>query len=264
MNARTQFRRALGTTFAVHVLSTAVAAWAALELGGALVGAASPHPFVAEGFAHGGPIAPETLATFGKHAFGPLFLALGAMLAAYGLASIPLSLIWLGAMQGETAWRRLPRQLLRAVGAAIVLWVPLAIVAGGLAVALPLSWHFAFEGDVDPRLHDLGCLAALLPALAVAARWSSWADHVRASIAIDLPVFAALKAGWRAGATAEYLLFLLAAAILFGGSVAVAGLPLGWLFAQFLALGRTYLRAGWWARAQARAMRLADDLPSSA
>ena len=40
MNARTQFRRALGTTFAVHVLSTAVAAWAALELGGALVGAA--------------------------------------------------------------------------------------------------------------------------------------------------------------------------------------------------------------------------------
>jgi hypothetical protein len=252
-----RFRRALGTTFLVHVVTALVAAVAAFSVSRALVGSAGPHPFFAEGFARGAPIAPETLATFGEHALGPLFLAGLGLLALQALVALPVSLLWLGAMTGEDGvLRRWPRHVLRGVGASVVLLVPLVLVAG-LTVLLPALWHLAFDAESDPRVHDLGVLAAMLPGAAAAVRWASWSDHTRAAIALDASIGASLRAGFRAGATTEYVVSSLLALGLFGLGVWLSGVPsLGLALAQLAALARTFVRAFWLARAQNRVARV--------
>jgi hypothetical protein len=252
-----RFRRALGTTFLVHVVTALVAALAALSVSRALVPAAGPHPFFDEGFARGAPLAPETLATFGEHAFGPLFLGWLGVLALQALVALPVSLLWLGAMTGEPGFvRRWPRHVLRGVGATVVLLFALVLVAG-LTVLLPVLWHLAFDAESDPRVHDLGVLAAMLPGAAAAVRWASWSDHTRAAIALDAGIGDAIRAGFRAGATTEYLLFAFLALALFGLGVWASGIgSLALLLAQLAALARTFVRAFWLARAQARVARV--------
>jgi len=251
-----RFRRALVRAVLSPAVTALVAAVAALSVSRALVGSAGPHPFFTEGFARGALLAPETLATFGEHALGPLFLAWFALLALQALVALPVSLIWLGVMAGEDGFlRRWPRHVLRGVGASVVLLVPLVLV-GGLTVLLPVLWHLAFDAESDPRVHDLGVLAATLPGLAAALRWASWSDHTRAAIALDASIGTSLRAGFRAGATAEYVAWALCALVLFGLGVWLAGLPLGLALAQLAALARTFVRAFWLARAPPRRARM--------
>lgn len=261
-----RFRRALGVTFAVHVVTALVAAIAALSVSRALVAAAGPQPFFAEAFTRGAPIAPETLATFGEHALGPLLLGWLGVLALQTIVGLPISLLWLGAMAGDArapssprpasprSFRRLLRQVLRAVGASVVLLVPLVVVAG-LTIALPILWHLAFEEEIDPRVRDFGVLFALLPGMAATARWASWSDHTRAAVSLDASVGASLRVGFRAGGTGEYVVVTLVALVLFGLGVVSSGLAMGLVLAQLTALARTFVRAFWLARAQSRVAR---------
>ena len=265
-----RFRRALGVTFAVHVVTALVAAIAALSVSRALVAAAGPQPFFAEAFSRGAPVAPETLATFGAHALGPLLLGWLGVLALQTIVGLPISLLWLGAMAGDAhptpgptsrrptslgLLRRLPRQVLRAVAASVVLLVPLVLVAG-LTIALPILWHLAFDDEIDPRVHDFGVLFALLPGMAATARWASWSDHTRAAVSLDASVGPSLRVGFRAGGTGEYFVVTLVALALFGLGVVSSGLTLGLVLAQLAALARTFVRAFWLARAQSRVARL--------
>lgn len=256
---RPRFLRALGVTLGVHIVSTLVAGALASTWSSGLVTAAGPHPFVGEGFAHGAPIAPETLATFGEHALGPLVLALFGVLALEALVAVPLQLFWLGTMAGAPL-SRLPRDVARAIGASVMLLLAWVLV-GGLLIALPFAWHLAFDSEIDPRIHDLGLLASLVPGLAAHARWSSWHDHTRAAISLDARPFRALRLGWRAGSAAEYVAFVLVAWVLFGVSLelSASGLAAAAL-AQGLVLGRTYARAMWLARAQSRVASF-DEAP---
>lgn len=251
-----RFRRALGVTFAVHVLGAAVSFAGAYAVARAFVVTAGPHPFFAEGFRHGAPLAPETLAAFGRDTLGPLLLAGFGMLALQALAGVPLSLVWLGVMRGAVgSLRQLPRQIARALAGGFVASLAFSLVAG-LLVSLPMLWHLAFRAEVDPRLHDLGLLAALIPGLATAARWASFADHTRAAISVGAPVGEALRVGLRARGTTEYTLVVLGALCLFGLGLTLAGVTGGLFLAQLAALARSYLRALWWARAQHRAAQV--------
>ncbi|MBX3250378.1 MAG: hypothetical protein KF901_24600 [Myxococcales bacterium] len=254
-----RFRRALGATFGVHV-ALGVGAYAlGARWVGALAGATAPHPHGAEALSQ---IAPESFADLARSALAPLTFLTFASVLLQALVGVLLQLVWLGAMRRDAAgWRaqlrraltQLPRAL--ALGALFVL----ALVVGlALLGALPMLWHVALADSPDARLHDLGMLAACLPAVAFAFRWRAAHDLGCAAISLDASLREALRASWRTPGTLPYVGFWALSLTLLAlglGAAWTLGAMAALFVAQLAAFGRTLVRARWLATAQHRAAR---------
>lgn len=244
---RKRVQDALPTTFAVHVVLTALAALGAQRVS-AVMDALAP-----------GRSAVEILDALEGIFQQNIADSLGAPLAVASLALLigaPLQMAWLTALRSNTSVRGAFAAGLiawpRAFAADLVLVLPAALLLALTALA-PLAAHLALADSPNARSHDLGVLLALLLPLGTWLTLSAFRDLVRASL-LAHEFVAGFRAAWRRLRPslpwfAGFLcLSTFSAALAF--HIAPSGW-MGWILLQPVAFFRVLLRSAWLAAATA-------------
>lgn len=248
------FVRSLPITLLVHGLGLALSWLLATRWVGALEAATGTTPTPGADLFAGGALAMESWRAFSENALPNLIVSTLGMFWLWSLSSIGLQVLWLRAMtlvrpSGIVA---VAATLGRALLVSLALVGPL-LFSLAFVIGLPALWHLAFRADPDPRWHDVGMLACLLPGTLLFAAWATVKDLAYAGVVRGDRVMLAIYQAWRErDALGRYL------------GYAIVGLACGWgtlwlgddlstaLGAQALLLVRTLSRAGWLAHATVR------------
>ncbi len=257
--ARQLWRRALPTTFAVHVAQTLLAVGLASWWADALAGAWAQHADGPSALAEGGGLLVETIHALADGAATPALLATIPTTLAWWMLGLPVQLWWIEAMRHPApAWRSFTRALQR-TPAALAMTLVWSATSGALllvVLAVALAWRSSFASHPDPRWADLGSVLCLLLALGLATTAAAWHDTARAAVVLGDAPLDALGAGWRARRPLVYLGWTSAAgALTMTASLLPGPAWLTLLGGQLLLLGARFLRAAWLAGALHQVLR---------
>ena len=181
--------RARAVTFAVHLMTLALAAWPALALRNGVRHAAEPAR------AQQGVLL-DLLRNAETSGIASGAIAAGGALALVLAASVPVQMIWMAALGGLSPRDALARGLARTPMALAVSGAVLAIGAVALAIGCVPAYvvHAAASGP-NARTHDLLVLTAAFIPLALGLTAAAWLDLARAA-SLRHGLVESLKRGW--------------------------------------------------------------------